>query len=307
MCVIAVVEREAQRPTIEMVQEMWKQNPAGGGVAWRDPVAGQVAWHKMLTLDEIIQYNSVLPVPYVLHFRIPSVGGYDQALTHPFPVDPDVSLDAEGHADHVLFHNGTWNDWKDLLLKVLLNRPTCHLPDGQWSDSRAMAYLASVLGVGFLNLINEKITVFSMEDVLIYGGGWKQLEGHDHLLVSNDWWIKDSYESPDQKAKKANWWPPYHTTAPHSMLPQEKKDDKDHLALIGTTAKEKENPPASSNDALETGPFTQALILYKLGKISKNKFKMIQRMIAKHKQDDKSMALIMAQLKQWEQDQPTLQ
>ena len=182
MCVISVCE--THRPSPEMVKAMWASNPRGGGVAWRDTIKVKggggatktiVRWKKgMDDVDEMVELAAKLPLPFVQHFRIPSVGGPTLDLTHPFPVMKDVPLLHEGMIDgQVLFHNGTWSRWDSESIKAGLSAKV-KLPRGPFSDSRMMAWMTFLVGPGFLDMLDEKVILFGPEDVEIFGhkNGW---------------------------------------------------------------------------------------------------------------------------------------
>jgi cytochrome c553 len=198
MCVIAIVE--GVRPTDEHVKQMWEANPKGGGVAWREGPDGErkVRWKKGLFLDDMIKLNQELPLPYILHFRVPSSGTSQlwQAC-HPFEVSPDAEYDFEGETEnHVLFHNGFWTGWKEKIQQIAISGYV-RVPSGPWSDSRGLAWAAYHLGLGILDMIDEKVVAFGPhdEDIDIFGT-WMQLkvpvEGEDPgiVLVSNKSWEK---------------------------------------------------------------------------------------------------------------------
>lgn len=192
MCVIMV--SEDTRLTPEMVRAGFKANSHGAGFAWREPVMEgvgkkakavlrddntpkmKVRWKKAITdVDEVVELSQKLPLPYILHCRIPSIGGPNIDLTHPFPICKDVRLDHEGEIDgDVLFHNGTWSRWDAEMFKAALLRGV-KLPRAPFSDSRMMAWITYLLGFGFLDAIDEKVIVFGPYDIDIWGKerGWE--------------------------------------------------------------------------------------------------------------------------------------
>jgi hypothetical protein len=68
-------------------------------------------------------------------------------------VRKDVPLKQRGRANKLLMHNGHWSQWKEALLNHLSPRIT--MPDGIWSDTRAIALITSLHGVAFLKKLNE--------------------------------------------------------------------------------------------------------------------------------------------------------
>lgn len=197
MCVIAVVEEGQERPTEREVGAMYEQNSFGAGVAWRED--GRVRWKKGLKLGDMLELNDQLPFPYVLHFRIPSCGGHDMGLCHPFPILPVAPLDLEGSTEgSVLFHNGHWSRY-DAEIRDACYKSRIKLPIGPWSDTRVMAFLASNFGLGILDFIDEKILIFSPTEIKVLGDygqtGWSYYLGK--YLVSNKHWT--------YKAEQKDW------------------------------------------------------------------------------------------------------
>lgn len=176
---------------------MFEANPAGAGVAWRegvkkgDKVTNVVKWEKGLALQEIRELCKSLPLPYVAHFRIPTVGGPKKALCHPFPIEKNVSLELKGTTHgYVLFHNGHWGRWKEFSLDSSAKNGF-QVPTGKWSDSRAMAWAAAYHGLGILEFIDEKAIAFGPNDIEVFGGGihgnaWTVIGGG--IYVSNTSW-----------------------------------------------------------------------------------------------------------------------
>lgn len=181
MCVIFIADTE--RPSEEMVERGYKQNAFGAGVAWREEK--MVHWKKGMTIEEAKEVAATLPLPYVLHFRIPTCGGSPPGLCHPFPVQRNAPLDLEGVTKgFVLFHNGHWNRWRETILDLAIKRQF-QVPEGKWSDSRAMALLAAYLGVPSLEMVDEKIVAFSPTKCDVFGNGWSTVNG---VYVSNTHW-----------------------------------------------------------------------------------------------------------------------
>ena len=186
MCVIAIAETE--RPTREQVDAMWEANSHGAGITWREN--GKVLWRKGLNLSQIQDMVRHTELPFAAHFRIPSVGPDLPILTHPFPIGHEASLELEGETDGaVLMHNGSWHTW-DRFMTEIAALSHVKIPQGKWSDSRAMAFCASVLGVGWLELIPNQNRVFAFgADGLAegFGEGWYKLASPE-IWVSNKYW-----------------------------------------------------------------------------------------------------------------------
>ncbi len=257
MCVILICNKD--KPSDVMIEACHAANDKGAGIAWRE--GGRVKWKKgLLSVEEMQELAATKPLPYVLHFRIPTVGGARKDLAHPFPIDRNVPNSLEGTTKgFVLFHNGHWLKWRETMLEAVVNTST-KLPAGKYSDSRAMAFCASIYGIPFLELIDEKFVAFGPgpEDIEVSTYGWTAVEG---VWASNTGWQhrpiwhrrhdkKD--ETVDLRAH--NYGDNYHTSAPHSMrgdivLPGEgeegEEDGDGKLPLVpGTRASGGNSPPA---------------------------------------------------------------
>lgn len=235
MCVILIAPND--RPCPEMVEAAYLTNEKGAGAAWRED--GRVHWKKgLLSLEEMQELAVNLPLPYVLHFRIPTCGGARKDLAHPFPIDPTLPNTLEGDTDgFVLFHNGHWTRWRESMLETVHNT-SCKLPNGKWSDSRAMAWSASIYGLSYLDLLDEKYVAFgpNQEDIEVSTFGWTVVEG---IWASNLGWqhkpvwhrrgVKGGGASSTSSSNATNkeaaidrivkrgHGSDYHTTAPASM------------------------------------------------------------------------------------------
>ena len=200
MCVVMIASKT--RPTELMVERAFNANDHGGGVAWRDKdKAGHavVRWQKGLDLAGMQELVKSLPMPFIAHFRIASVGGRSAALTHPFPIENNVDLALEGQIKgYVLFHNGHWGEWKSFTKETALKKGA-RIPIGSWSDSRAMAWAAHNYGLGILELIDEKAVAFGPGDLeVIRGTGWDDVDG---VWCSNKHWNHGgtSYRTNDHR------------------------------------------------------------------------------------------------------------
>lgn len=199
MCIIAIIENV--RLSDDQVDQMYEANKHGGGVAWRqwdeDLNETVVRWKKGLFKDEMLELNRTLPMPYVLHFRVPSGGTSASFLAcHPFAIDDNATVSFEGQTNgFVLFHNGFWNDWRAKMQAISISG-AWRVPSGPWSDSRGLAWAANHLGLGFLDLIDEKVVAFGPgdDDIEIFGS-WQTVKNPDpetgeekSILVSNKIW-----------------------------------------------------------------------------------------------------------------------
>ena len=170
MCVILIADN--RRLTLSVLKQAHTANNQGAGIAWIEE--GAVRWRKGESVETIADIASDVPMPYVVHFRIASVGGVRPALCHPFPVELRANGNAvAGKSKTVLFHNGHWASWQENLLRAV-TAGTMKLPGGEWSDSRAMAWLAARYGRETLELIprTQRMALVSKSGVKMYGDGW---------------------------------------------------------------------------------------------------------------------------------------
>jgi hypothetical protein len=170
---------ENVRPTEEMVRKAYAKNDDGAGIAWRE-VKGkttEVVWQKGLNLEQMIELVATAPMPFVAHFRIASCGGARKSLCHPFAIDENASTFLSGRTKGmVLFHNGHWGEWKKVLLETSI-RFGKKIPDGKFSDTRAMAFICAVAGINFMELIEEKGIAFGPDRIeMFWGSGWYKVQ-----------------------------------------------------------------------------------------------------------------------------------
>jgi predicted glutamine amidotransferase len=177
MCIIVICENN--KPSFKELKLMEQVNTDGAGVAWREE--NYVTWKKGLNAKEVYELIQKLNYPYIVHFRLATCGGKSPHLCHPFPVEKDVSLDLEGKTKAVLFHNGVWHDWRNLCLQTVIQK-NVKFPCGAMSDTRAMAWFVNIHGTSVLNLINEKVVVFTNKKIMRFGEGWIKDDG---IIYSN--------------------------------------------------------------------------------------------------------------------------
>lgn len=185
MCLI-VYCKEA-RPKEEHLENGERSNSHGTGIAWKEN--GYLRYEKGLDIKETKKMAASLPLGFVIHFRIASVGGKEEQLIHPFPVRLDAPLQQRGKSNKLLFHNGHWSEWKTALLNHL--SPKIVLPDGIWSDTRAIALLTAIHGKPFLKVIaNDNhagrfVLMTPAKTTLL--GDWKEEEGVYYSNYSYNW------------------------------------------------------------------------------------------------------------------------
>lgn len=169
MCVIICCDKESGFPALQTLESAEALNRHGGGIAWIGE-NGKVQYQKGINAKQIFAITKQIPLPAIIHFRIASIGAVNDPLCHPFPINEEASCDLSGECDSVLFHNGTWHGWSDICLQTVIKKDI-KFPEGQWSDSRAMAWLVDKYDTGILNLLTDgnKVAVFSKEGIKKYG------------------------------------------------------------------------------------------------------------------------------------------
>jgi len=149
----------------------------------------EVVWKKDLNLEQIQALIKTVPLPFVAHFRIASIGGIRGDLTHPFEIDNNPTTATEGRTKKwMLFHNGHWDKWQDVMLSTAV-RFGVPVPMGAWSDSRGLAWLGSIYSRGFYGLVGgQRLVSFGPgeEDIEVFGDGWKNIE---QIYCSNDHFV----------------------------------------------------------------------------------------------------------------------
>lgn len=202
MCVIMIANKV--RPSDEMIRRAWEKNPDGGGVSWRSTKGGKpvVEWKKGIkNVEDMLDLIHKAPLPHIEHFRIGTVGGPKPTLTHPFMIDADAGTDLEGTSEvGVLFHNGHWSDWDGKSLEAAIHSNS-RIPVGDWSDTRAMAWMVHIYGHGFMELMTQqKGVIWTPKDMRVFLGrdGWTEI---NKVWCSNDhfWTGKKVYNNSSSK------------------------------------------------------------------------------------------------------------
>jgi len=175
MCIILYAKE--RRVSAEEVRQANSSNADGLGISWASG-PNMTSWRKNLSLKEAIKLCKKLPMPYVLHARLATVGGKVPALCHPFPVTKVPSIAMQGSARSVLHHNGHIHDWDDMMFlvdgKVCLRRIKSR---GPWSDSRAVAHMVAARGHAVLDLWGgNRFLIQQGHDVKTWGN-WNDLSG----------------------------------------------------------------------------------------------------------------------------------
>lgn len=205
MCVIFTCLKEW--PSWKLLERAAEKNQDGLGIAWEDKQEKKIRWIKGLKSD-VSELEKIFPkvsaFPALIHFRIASVGGVRDDLTHPFPLEPLVSLKLEGSTNAgVMMHNGHWTSWKHTLTEFCL-RHKVRVPEGIWSDSRAMAFIAAHLGDGILPFLDDRDRMV----VLRPGGRWTcygNWVDPQKDYKEKGFWISNDYLAAGQCYPKSNY------------------------------------------------------------------------------------------------------
>jgi predicted glutamine amidotransferase len=177
MCLI--VSCKFKHPPLDLLEKAQAVNPDGIGLAWLS--RGHAAWRKNLSLSQAAKAIKSINFPYVLHFRLASIGGVAPELCHPFPVTASAVTALTGKADAVLFHNGTWLDYQKYLGDLKLS--------GSASDTRALAALLARLNSTTVDRLLDALSaaqrhrfcLLTRKGPILYGRWWR-VDGVD---VSN--------------------------------------------------------------------------------------------------------------------------
>lgn len=157
-------------------------------------------------------------------------------------------------------------------------RGNVKVPPGKWSDSRAMALLASVHGLGILEFIDEKIFVFGPDDHEIFGNGWSKV---DDIWVSNKSWEgfhgRGGWKGPIQG--RSGCVSGNHSASPHKQLTEGEDKEKKVTGNSQNSNEQRHTGNGSTHSIRGNGgssteiPFEEAIKLRAEGKMSKKAFK----------------------------------
>lgn len=193
MCVIAVYENNYPEP--EDLINMEAMNQHFGGIAWRKD--GKIEYRKGINAKEmtILIKEEKIKLPFIVHFRIASIGEVSKELNHPFPISENVDNALSGNCDEVLFHNGTWSDYTKYLSNTCMMKGI-KAPNGKISDSRIMAWLSYHYGYNFLGAViddNSKVVIFTPSEIIKFGK-WHEFKKES---VSNTYFDKPQFSQND--------------------------------------------------------------------------------------------------------------
>jgi hypothetical protein len=184
MCVILALEtqKELDSLTLEQLKNAESMNPDGNGFATL--INGKVVFEKGVSIDDIWTKikNGEIIAPAIIHCRITSVGKTMPELCHPFIVNKDSRNAMNGtisEDETALFHNGTFSEYKDLVLQTAMGAGR-HLPSGEMSDTRGIAFVMQTLGIEALEYIDtgfNKFATLNAKQGLTRYGSWVDVDG----------------------------------------------------------------------------------------------------------------------------------
>jgi hypothetical protein len=196
MCVIYACH--SATPSDEELKQGAEGNTDGAGIAWVDKIntkEATVRWTKGLVstpeaVKDIIEKNKIT-YPFAIHYRTASIGGKSADLTHPFPITDKLEPFITGHCRRVLMHNGHINQWKDWFKTITFSAPDFQIPQGPWSDSRALAAAVNLKGEGVLEFIIDTSRVMVLD--ALASSGWKKDNPKSYIRMYGTWIEKEGY------------------------------------------------------------------------------------------------------------------
>jgi predicted glutamine amidotransferase len=105
MCVILVPTKRHPEP--KELNDAQDSNPHGAGMAWKNK-DGKLCYEKAIDAKRVYQIieEENPKLPYIIHFRIASIGRVCDKLTHPFPVNQSVSLKKQSQGNVARLERG---------------------------------------------------------------------------------------------------------------------------------------------------------------------------------------------------------
>ncbi len=211
MCIALASANKNWKPSLAILRAGEAANPHGGGIAWR--VGKRIRWEKGLSAEEIHEIVKRNDGPFLIHFRIASVGAIKPELCHPFPVGGEASLALSGKAHSVIVHNGTWWNW-ETCIKRAAKSLRAKLPTGPMSDSRAMAWLVAHVGArAFNGVTSSRFAYFTRNGIKLFGD-WHKLDGFYASNLGWRWHVDETLPKRERKREDsrqcssavANYW-----------------------------------------------------------------------------------------------------
>lgn len=179
MCLL--IKLDGEWPSDEILRAGVTQNKDGIGIAYS--TGEKVQYYKGITFERLMEFKEQGVTHGIIHFRMTSSGPTIPQLCHPFPVSKKTGLQLEGQVNQVLAHNGHWGQWEKAVLE---NIKHAVMPKGAMSDTRAMAWLTGIHGMGFLRILDEKVLVLTAKYMYQFGKGWEPQPAGQGYQLSYD-------------------------------------------------------------------------------------------------------------------------
>lgn len=241
MCIAAIIYSPLKQ---EYLNEMEKDNPHGGGVAWLgksrkgNPLLNFARGLKAKEIGEM-QEHGLITYPYLLHFRWATHGDRGPGMTHPFPVGRRA-LNGQllGHANKVLIHNGIWSGYTQYL--ELVKAPDHAIKRA--SDTAIAAYLvgeypefeADILkdipwACAVAELVNGKM------EIRRYGDTWQQYSPNHDGKNDGNWYSNLSWLPAKEwfAANKDRWSTNSYRRYNYSSIYEDPTGEYTHYAPTG--------------------------------------------------------------------------
>ena len=93
----------------------------------------------------------------------------------------------------MLFHNGTWGDWRETLRRM----PRHQRPDGLLSDTRVAASLVDLCGTDVLDRLPGRWVFFDRDFTELYGD-WREWNG---MRASNLYFLPVQSDIPSRPSQ----------------------------------------------------------------------------------------------------------
>ena len=213
MCVILALEtsNELASITLEILKNAETTNPRGNGYATLKN--GIVSFEKGVTMESIFSKieSGDIVAPCIIHARITSIGETLPELTHPFIISENSENKMSGTLENnesAFFHNGTYSQWKDLVLQTALGSGR-KLPTGAMSDSRGLAFCLQSLGIEALEYLDttDKFAILDKNGLKKFGKWFdvsgvpssnNYYEGYEYgTFPRNNYWFNDSSQNEE--------------------------------------------------------------------------------------------------------------
>lgn len=166
MCILAAAIEKGF--TKDEFESMWRANSDGAGFAWWEDGTIHFAKGFMKEAEAYGFYLSHVQMhfPHIAHFRMTSIGGTCEELTHPFVVSETSDIQLSGKGSSLVFHNGHLTSWDELMQMHVMSR-NIKFPSGRFSDSRAVAILSHWYGMEFIRTLSGKWVYFDKDTGIV--------------------------------------------------------------------------------------------------------------------------------------------